>query len=258
MKHKIYSLIESGQQEKGKENAFDWYDWFMMITIIISILPLAFHRQITAFFVMDKITAVIFIVDYLLRLFTADLKLKKGARSYLLYPFTPMAILDLISILPSLEIIGKGFRLLKIARLLRTFRVFRAFKVVRYSKSINLIIAVFKRQRRILGTVVFVAIGYVLLSALVIFNVEPDSFNTFFDALYWATISLTTVGYGDLCPVTVTGRIVTMLSAIFGIAIIALPSGVITAGFMEELRENKNDPDSPQETIYDDPKSIVM
>ena len=73
------------------------------------------------------------------------------------------------------------------------------------------------------------------MSALVIFNVEPESFNTFFDAIYWATVSLTTMGYGDIYPVTTLGRIVTMVSSIFGIAIIALPAGIITAGFMEQL-----------------------
>ena len=72
---------------------------------------------------------------------------------------------------------------------------------------------------------------------------EPDSFNTFFDAVYWATVSLTTMGYGDIYPVTTIGRVVTMISSIFGIAIIALPAGIIAAGFMDELnkmnRENE-------------------
>lgn len=69
-------------------------------------------------------------------------------------------------------------------------------------------------------------------------TIVPDSFGNFFDAIYWATVSLTTVGYGDIYPVTVIGRIVTMISSIFGIAIIALPSGIITAGFMDELNSN--------------------
>lgn len=81
------------------------------------------------------------------------------------------------------------------------------------------------------------AIAYVLISALVIFNVEPDSFATFFDAVYWATVSLTTVGYGDIYPVTTIGRVVTMLSSVFGIAIVALPAGIITAGYMNEINE---------------------
>lgn len=83
------------------------------------------------------------------------------------------------------------------------------------------------------------AVAYILVSALVIYNVEPESFKTFFDAIYWATISLTTVGYGDIYPVTTIGRIVTMISSAFGIAIIALPSGVITAGYLAEI--NKED-----------------
>ena len=81
-----------------------------------------------------------------------------------------------------------------------------------------------------------------LVAALVIFNVEPDSFNTFFDAVYWATVSLTTVGYGDIYPVSTMGRIITMLSSVFGIAIVALPAGIITAGYMTEIqKENRND-----------------
>ena len=83
------------------------------------------------------------------------------------------------------------------------------------------------------------AVAYILISALVIYNVEPDSFETFFDAIYWATISLTTVGYGDIYPITTIGRIVTMFSSAFGIAIIALPSGVITAGYLEEISKDK-------------------
>ena len=81
------------------------------------------------------------------------------------------------------------------------------------------------------------AVAYIFVSALVVYNVEPDSFETFFDAVYWATISLTTVGYGDIYAVTTIGRIVTMISSVFGIAIIALPSGVITAGYLEEMKD---------------------
>ena len=90
-----------------------------------------------------------------------------------------------------------------------------------------------------MAAVATMAVAYVLISALVIYNVEPESFNTFFDAVYWATISLTTVGYGDLYPVTTIGRIVTMISSVFGIAIIALPSGVITAGYLSEINKDE-------------------
>ena len=84
------------------------------------------------------------------------------------------------------------------------------------------------------------AVSYILVSALIVFNAEPEAFNTFFEAVYWATISLTTVGYGDIYPVTTIGRVVTMVSSIFGVAIIALPSGVITAGYLAEFGEEDN------------------
>ena len=185
---------------------------------------------------------MIFIIDYILRLITADFKVKKGKWSFLIYPFTPMAIIDLLCILPSLNIIGGSFRILKVFRLFRTMRVFRVFKFVRYSKSIRIVMGVFKRQKKPLVTVMILAFIYILISAMIVFNVEPDSFNNYFDAIYWATVSLTTMGYGDIAPVTTIGRAVTIISSLFGIAIIAMPSGIITAGFMEELyRENNHE-----------------
>lgn len=87
--------------------------------------------------------------------------------------------------------------------------------------------------------VLYLAIGYIFVCTLIIFNVEPDSFNTFFDAIYWATISLTTVGYGDIYPITTLGRIITMVSSFMGIAIVALPAGIITAGYMKEIESDK-------------------
>jgi len=78
------------------------------------------------------------------------------------------------------------------------------------------------------------------------FNVEPDHFDTFFEAVYWATTALTTVGYGDIYPVTVTGKVVSMVSSFMGIAIVALPSGIFTAGFIGEL-ERMKDGDGPTE-----------
>lgn len=115
------------------------------------------------------------------------------------------------------------------------------FKAFRYSKSFSIIAKVIQKSKDALIAVCTLAIGYILISALVIFNVETQSFDTFFDAVYWATVSLTTVGYGDLYPVTTTGRIVTMISSIFGIAVVALPAGIITAGYMEALSETKSE-----------------
>ncbi len=246
MRKRLFQIIETATEEDRLSNI---YDLFMMSVIVASLIPLAFKTELPVFEWIDKAAVVIFIIDYVLRLCTADYKLKKGAWSFLLYPITPMAVLDLLCILPSLNLITSGFRILKVFRLFRTLRVFRVFKAVRYSKSIKMIKSVFVRQRRPLLTVGLLAVVYVLISALIVFNVEPDSFGDFFDAVYWATVSLTTVGYGDIYPVTVFGRIITMVSSVFGIAVIALPSGIITAGFMDELnkRAEENRPGNTAE-----------
>ena len=236
MRKKLFSIIESTENVSKLSNV---YDFIMMVTIVISVVPLAFKETNTVFQWIDYITVTIFILYYFLRLITADYKLKKSVISFVVYPITPMAVIDLISILPSITILNSSFRLLKLLRLLRTLKVLRAFKFLRYSKSFDIITNVFRKQKKVLSAVATMAVAYILISALVIYNVEPESFETFFDAIYWATISLTTVGYGDIYPITTIGRIVTMISSAFGIAIIALPSGVITAGYLEEISKDK-------------------
>ena len=236
MRKKIYDFIEVEENESLASKA---YDIFMMIVIILSLVPVAAKDQGTVIHVIDKITVAVFIVDYGLRMLTADYKLSKKGISFFIYPLTPMAIVDLISILPSLTALNGVFRTLKVLRLFRTFRVFRAIKLFRYSKNIERIVRVLKRQSAALSAVCVLAIGYVLVSALVIISVEPQTFDTYFDAIYWAVVSLSTVGYGDLYPVSTLGKIVTMVSAIFGIAIVALPAGIITAGYMEEIEKEK-------------------
>lgn len=236
MRRRLFEIIETAKEDDRLSNV---YDVFMMIVIVASLVPLAFKTEYRAFAVIESIATLVFIIDYVLRFATADLKLQRGGLSFPIYPFTPMALIDLLCILPSLSIVGSAFRVLKVFRLLRTLRVFRVFKAVRYSKSINMVREVFALQKKPLATVLALAVGYILVSALIIFNVEPDMFGSFLDAVYWATVSLTTMGYGDITPVTAVGRIITMLSAVFGIAIIALPSGIITAGFMQVLNEEQ-------------------
>ena len=237
MRKRIFEIIEVGREDDRTSRL---YDYFMMAVIVISIVPLATKAENAATYLIDKVSAVIFIIDYILRLATADFKLQKGAGSFLRYPFTFMALIDLISILPSFTLLSRAFRVLKVARLLRTLRVFRVFKTFRYSRNVSIIVNVFRKQKDSLIVVCALAVGYVVVTALIMFNVEPDTFNTFFDALYWATVSLTTVGYGDLYAVSTTGKVITMISAVFGIAIVALPAGIITAGYMNEIEKDKD------------------
>lgn len=233
MRKRIYEIISAS---KGNDKLSAAYDFFMIAVIVASLVPLVSKQSFATFEVIDKVCAIIFIVDYLLRWVTADYKYSKtNAVSFLRYPFSAMAIIDLISILPSITVLDQGFKLFRLLRMFRALRVFRAFKLFRYSKNAQIIANIFKKQKGPLCYVLILAIGYIIISALIIFNVEPDSFNSFFDAIYWATVSLTTMGYGDIYPVTEIGRIVTMISSLFGIAIVALPAGIITAGYMDEL-----------------------
>lgn len=237
MRKKIYEMIEV---DDGSNKMSAVYDVTMMLVIFMSLLPLAFKAETEAFYVIDKVTVTIFIVDYMLRLMTADYKFNdRSLKSFIRYPFTFFAIVDLISILPSVTFFNNSLKLLRLFRLARALRVFRVFKALRYSKNFRIIISVFKNSKEPLIAVCTLSISYILVAALVIFNVEPDSFDNFFEAVYWATISLTTMGYGDIYPITSVGRSVTMISSIFGIAIVALPSSILTAGYLKVVNDEK-------------------
>ena len=239
MRKRIFEIIEVSQ-DGDRVSAI--YDFFMIFVIVMSLVPLAFKEETTAFIVIDKICVVIFIIDYLLRWLTADYKFNNSsALSFARYPFSFMAIIDLLSILPSLSIISRGFKILRLLRIFRAMRVFRVFKAMRYSKNLQIILTVLKKSKRPLIAVCVLAGGYILVAALVIFNVEPDTFNNFFEAVYWATISLTTVGYAALYPTSEIGRVFTMLSSFLGIAIVALPAGIITAGYMTEIEKETDE-----------------
>lgn len=216
MRERLYSLVN------GDEGEAMWCGRVMTVLIVASLVPLCFKDSNPALEVVEYVCVVVFILDYLARWVTADLKLGKGALSFVIYPFTPMAIIDLLSILPVFLALNDALRTL---RVLRLFRAARAFKLIRYSRSASAISAVFEKQRQALLAVLCFAIAYILVSALVVFNVEPDTFRTFFDAVYWAVVSLTTVGYGDLYPSTDVGRTIAMISSLMGVAVVALPSG---------------------------------
>lgn len=236
---RIYEIIEKSE---GNDTLSSVYDFSMIVVIFISLIPLAFKEENALFTVLDKVSVSIFIIDYLLRWITADYKFdKSGLLSFIKYPFSLMAIVDIVSILPSLSFVNNGFKLLRALRMIRAMRVFRVFKAMRYSKSFEIIGNVLKSSKESLIAVCALASGYIIISALIVFNVEPDSFSRFFDAIYWATVSLTTVGYGDIYPVSTLGRIITMVSSVFGIAIVALPAGIITAGYMNEINKSKLD-----------------
>lgn len=224
----------------------------MLLAIIASIIPLMFLQDNALFRIIETVTVIIFIIDYILRWITADYRLGDKALSFVMYPFTAWAIIDLLSILPGLHLLGGGFKIFRLSRLLRIVRV---LKLVRYSDKFSLLGRVIYKERKVLWAVFMIAVFYVFLTALIMYNVEPRvnpltgeyTFEGFFDALYWATVTLTTVGYGDMIPVTDIGHLVSMISSLFGVAIIALPSGVITASYLDELRSMRKEKEKKTE-----------
>jgi len=230
---RLFEIVEVG---KNGDYISLFYDISIIIAVLVSLIPLAFKESYPLFSYTEIIVTTIFIIDYIFRYITADYKLNdKSIMSFIKYPFTLRAIVDLLSILPSVTIIYDQFKLLRIFTLIKTLKIIRIFKTFRYSKSISIISNVIKKSKQPLIAVGTLSVGYVLVSALIIFNVEEQSFDNFFSAVYWATVSLTTVGYGDIYPTTTEGRIISMISSVFGIAVVALPAGIITAGYMDSL-----------------------
>lgn len=191
MRKRLYDIIEVKEEESLGSTL---YDAFMLLTIIASIIPLCFKKQTAYMEIIDQVTVIVFIIDYLLRWSTADYKLKRyKSRAFLYYPFTPMALIDFASILPSLTVLNPGWKLLRLFRLVRALRI---FKFARYSRSIRMTVRVLRREKDVLFA----------------------------------------VGYGDIYPVTVFGKLVSMISSIVGIAVVALPAGVITGGYIEAIK----------------------
>ena len=226
MRERIYDILE------GESRSSVWYGRAMTVFIIASLVPLCFWEENVVFTILEYVCVTVFIIDYFARWATADFKLKRGVASFAIYPFTPMAIIDLLTILPTFIALNPAWRSLRALRLLR---VMRAFKLVRYSKSVNALVAAFTRKRGQLMVVLMFAVAYVLIIAMVMFNVEHETFPSFYDAVYWSVVSLTTVGYGDLYPVSAVGRGIAMLSSFVGIAIVALPASILTKGLVEEI-----------------------
>lgn len=237
----IHTLVEMRNENKWSRV----YDIIMLIAIIIGILPLMFRSTNTLFWIFDLVSGICYIIDYIFRWITADYNSKrKPWVAFLVYPITPMAIIDLLSILPIVNILSPTF---KLARLSRLFKAMSIFKVIRYFEPLEIVMSVIRKQRFVLYTVFALALFYTFITALIMFNAEEQInpvtgdylFDSFFDAFYWAACTLTTVGYGDIYPISANGRLISIISSMVGIAIIALPSGIITAGYMDEIRSRR-------------------
>ena len=238
---RINNIIEPKNENKLSRI----YEWIMLIAIAIGVFPLMFRTHYELFWYFDIISCTCYIVDYILRWITARLRSKKKSWvAFVIYPFTPMAIIDILSILPTVNVLSPTFKAARFSRLLKILRV---VKIIRYFESMEIILSVIRKQKKILYAVLSMALFYTFITAMIMFNAEEELnpqtgeplFEDFFDAFYWAVCTLTTVGYGDLYPISDTGRVISIISSLVGIAIIALPSGVVTAGYLDEIRERK-------------------
>jgi voltage-gated potassium channel len=235
LKRRIYEILEPSGTNDTASRA---YDLLMTTAVVVGLIPMTLKHENVFVVWIDIVTSLLFIIDYGFRLYTADYKMGyKSYKAYVAYVLSPLAIFDFLSIVP---VISVFYRPLAGLALLRLFRVFRVVKLVRYSKVMVTITNVIRKVRKQLEAVFILVVIYIFISAMLMFQLEPNLFDTFFDALYWATISITTIGYGDISPVTLLGRIITMISALVGMAVIALPTGIITASYMQEITRKKS------------------
>lgn len=188
---------------------------------------------------IEIVSVAIFSVEYLLRIWSADLKYPSlpPALARLRFMVTFTAIIDLVSLLPSyISVISANFMVL---RMLRVLRLLRAFKLNRYTHALRDIADVFKKKASQLISSMLVVAFLMLISAVLMYDAEheaqPEVFENAFSGLWWAIVTVTTVGYGDVHPITVIGRVMGSIIAILGIALIAVPTGIITAGFSEQI-----------------------
>lgn len=194
----------------------------------------------------EKWSVIIFTVEYMLRLITADLLYPKnsipGAVFRVMVSF--YGIIDLAAILPFYLplIVALDLRFIRILRLLRLFRI---LKLTRYNHSMELVLHVLKDKRSELGITVFVTFILMLLASAFMYFAEheaqPEVFPNIVASFWWAITTLTTVGYGDVYPITDAGKIIASFMAILGIAVVALPTGILSSAFFDTTRMKKDD-----------------
>lgn len=199
-------------------------------------------------------SVLIFGLEYLLRLFTADFVYTNltGIKPFLRYMRSPLAVIDLLAILPSILIIIAPYAPylanlmdFRIIRLLRTLRLLRVFKITRYSASLRMIIDVFQEKGRDLAVTIFITFILMVISSTLMFHVEHEAqeeqFPNILATFWWAVATLTTVGYGDVYPITAAGKVLGGIIAVLGIGLVALPTGILSSAFVDKMERRKSE-----------------
>ena len=243
-RHRIYEIIE--KSKKG-DKASAFFDWLIIILICLNIAAViiesfdTIHIQYSTYFqFFEYFSVIIFTIEYLLRIWTAPYKypsLNKSWISYLRFIISFMGIVDLCAILPFYLpfIINVNLRYLRIFRL---FRLLRVLKINRYNDSLTVIGRVLKKEKEKLVVSLFILFILILLASSLMYQIEnsvqPEQFPNIPSTLWWAVSTLSTVGYGDVYPITPIGKVLGGIISILGIGLIALPSGIISSGLIND------------------------
>ncbi len=244
-RRRLFEIIEMGLSGNRLASLFDG---FMVVLILLNVVAVALETVPTLdrlygvwFLWFEIFSLLIFCVEYILRIWVAvehrprPEAVGKG-RFRLRFITSPLMVIDFLAIMPSL-LFAAGVDL----RLLRIFRLLRLFKLMRYSPALASLGSVLYTERRALIATLIIILGLSSFAATVMYNLErhiqPDVFGTIPNALWWALATLTTVGYGDMVPVTWAGRLFGGIVMIFGVCIYALPIGIIASGFANEIHQ---------------------
>jgi voltage-gated potassium channel len=249
LKAKTHAILE-GAPAAGAKGSVVNNGLFALIALnvaaaIVDTMAVVQARFGDALRIFELVSVTVFGVEYVARVWasTCDERYPSPLMGRLRFMASPMAIIDLVAILPALlGFLGIDLRQL---RALRLFRLLRAGKLVRYSRSLQLIGRVLKKRRgELVGTCVLMFALLIFGSTLLYWaerDAQPEAFESIPATMWWAVATLTTVGYGDITPITPLGKFFGAFVAIFGIGLFALPTGVLGAAFVEEMRRDESD-----------------
>jgi len=245
IRQRIYEIIETDPKNDGIANSV--FSWFLMVLIWLNIAAVIFgsinevrERFYYFFIYFEFFSIAVFTLEYLLRVMAAPCKYPSSKVPYFRYIFSFMGIIDLFAILPFFLpfFINADLRVL---RVFRVFRLLRILKLARYNNAFEFINRVLKNQKEKLVITIFFMLMMILMASSVMYfaenAVQPEKFPNIPATMWWAIATLTTVGYGDVYPVTILGRIFGAVISVLGIGLIAMPSGIISMGMLEEVRK---------------------
>ncbi|MFQ5850274.1 MAG: ion transporter [Candidatus Binatia bacterium] len=245
-KRRIYEIVEVARPGDKASRVFDLFILSLIALNVVALMaetvkPI-FQWSPRSFEMFEIISIAVFTVEYLLRIWscTASERFSFPLMGRLRFALTPLALIDLFAILPFyLPFLGIDLRFLRSVRLARLFRL---AKLWRYSQAMRILVRVCGSKRDELAVAVSIlGLLLILASSLMYYTeseAQPEAFSSIPAAMWWAIVTLTTVGYGDTYPITPFGKMLGALITVLGIGILALPTAILSAGFVEELRSS--------------------